>query len=176
MEKFGIELKWAGIITASHLLWYFIEKMLGWHQDFSYTIISWFGFYFLFFFLFLWAFIDKKNNFYNNNWSIKDGFKFGLFLTGLLAILNPMVQYIIFQSLSPDYFSNIITYKLEQSQTMTQEFLEGRFNIDAYVRSGIFDTLSFGLIYSIALAYLLKTKDYTPPVVVDKKRLKKRKK
>lgn len=170
MNQFGIEVKWASFITAFYLAWAFIEKQLGWHVDFSHALKSNLLFFLLVFGMYVLAFLDKKKNDYQNNWSIKDAFKFGMFLTGLLALLNPMVQYIIYQSISPDYFSNIIAYKLAQAPNQLQkENLEALFNANVYLRNGIFDTLSYGVIYSIALAYFLKTKKYTAPQIIQKK-------
>ncbi len=175
MDKFGIELKWAAIISVGYVGWAIIEKSIGWHKDFSYHLVS-----FLLFFVALWIFYllayrDKRKNYYNNSWSVKDAFKFGLFITGLLAILNPLIQTIIYQSISPDYFDNIIQYKIQQkSNQMTAVELAEQFNLQTFIRNGIFDILSCGVIYSIGLAYLLKTKDYTPPQVVKNNKNKKK--
>ena len=35
MNKIGIQLKWAAIITAFTCLWAAMEKALGYHEDFS---------------------------------------------------------------------------------------------------------------------------------------------
>ena len=170
MTKFGIEVKWAALITLLYIIWALIEKQLGWHEDFTHILKSTFLFFIIVFIFYVFAFLDKKKNTYQNNWSIKDAFKFGMFLTGLLAILNPMVQYIIYHSISPDYFSNIIRYKLQQpGTTLTEEKLAALFNLEVYIRNGIFDTLSYGVIYSIALAYFLKTKSYAAPQLISKK-------
>ena len=169
MNQFGIEVKWAGFITTLYIVWALIEKQLGWHQDFSHTIGSGLMFFLLVFVLYVIAFLDKKKNFYANNWSIKDAFKFGMFLTGLLAILNPLVQFIIYQSISPDYFDNMIHYKMHQpSNQLKREDLELLLNSEVYIRNGIFDTLSYGIIYSIILAYLVKSKKYEAPKIIKK--------
>lgn len=173
MEKLGIELKWAAIISSFMILWAFIEKSLGWHEHFNNMLLSWGLFYLLFLVFYTLAFLNKKKKIFKNSWSIKEAFKFGLLLSGLLAILNPLVQYIIYNSISVNYFENLIQYKLASAfNHKTLEQLQMEFSFSAYVRNGIFDVLSFGVLYSILLAYLLKTKEYVAPKIIQKNNTK----
>ena len=158
MEKFGIEIKWAAIITLSTCIWGLIEKQLGWHKDFSMILLSILIQFLILIVLIFVAFIDKKKNFYNNSWSFKQAFKFGLFLTALLTVLNPLAQYIIYQSISPDYFENIIQYQLAKGRFTRENLLEIH-NIDLKIREGVTNTLSIGVIFTALFAYLLKNKN-----------------
>lgn len=157
MEKFGIEIKWAAIITLALCAWGLIEKKMGWHHDFSNIIISLLLQYLLIILLLFIAFIDKKRNFYNNQWTFKQAFKFGLFLTGLLTILNPLAQYILYESISPDYFENIIEYQLAKGRSTREELLSIH-NIDLKIREGVTNTLSIGVIFTAMFAFILKNK------------------
>ncbi|HUH25809.1 MAG TPA: DUF4199 family protein, partial [Flavobacterium sp.] len=99
MEKIGIELKWAAIITIFSCLWAALEKALGYHEDFSNILVVAFIYYVLLTFLWAFAFIDKKRSLGKDAvWPFTKAFKFGLFVTGLLTVLNPISQYIIYQS------------------------------------------------------------------------------
>ena len=99
----------------------------------------------------------KKKNFYNNQWTFKQAFKFGLFLTGLLTILNPLAQYILYESISPDYFENIIEYQLAKGRSTREELLSIH-NIDLKIREGVTNTLSIGVIFTAMFAFILKNK------------------
>lgn len=158
MEKFGIEIKWAAIITLSMCIWGFIEKQLGWHQEFSMILVSILLQFLLLIVLMFIAFLDKKKNFFNGQWTFKQAFKFGLFLTALMTVLNPLAQYIIYQSVSPDYFNNIIEYQLAKGRYTRESLLEIH-NIDLKIREGVTNTLSIGVIFTALFAFVLKNKN-----------------
>src|SRR5690554_2281140 len=93
MGKIGIELKWAAIITLYGCVWAAMEKALGYHEDFSNIMVTAFLYFVILTFLWAVAFIDKKKSLgKNTDWDFKRAFKFGLFLTGLTAILSPIAD------------------------------------------------------------------------------------
>lgn len=158
MSKIGIELKWAAVITAFACSWAALESALGYHKDFSNIIATAFIYYILLTFLWAIAFIDKKKSLGKNAvWEFKHAFKFGLLLTALLTILNPIAQYIIYESISPDYFENMINYQLSKGK-QTRESLELIHNINFSIRQGVMNSLSLGVIYSALYAWVFKTK------------------
>lgn len=161
MDKIGIELKWAAIITVYSCLWAALEKTLGFHEDFSNIIITAFLYYIILTFLWAIAFIDKKKSLGKGaEWPFTKAFKFGLFVTGLLTILNPISQYIIYESISPEYFENIIQYQLSKGN-QTREALELVHNLEFTIRQGIMNALSLGVIFSALYAWVFKTKPNT---------------
>ncbi len=158
MNKIGIELKWAGIITAFTCLWAALEQALGYHKDFSNILITAFIYYIILTFLWAIAFIDKKKSLGKNTvWEFKSAFKFGLILTGLLTILSPISQYIIYENISPDYFNNMIEYQMAKGR-QTRESLELIHNINFAIRQGVMNSLSLGVIYAALYAWVFKTK------------------
>lgn len=174
MNKLGIELKWAAIISVFYCIWAFIEKSTGNHQDFNNIIILALLFILLTSIITLGAFLDKKKNFYQGKWDFKQAFRFGLFLTGLAALLNPIAHYIIHNSISPEYFNNLIEYQVNKGRSSKIE-LEKIYNFDNTMYQNMRDILSFGIVLSAILAYFLKTKNYTAPVkVVVRKNSKKK--
>ncbi|UUV21159.1 DUF4199 domain-containing protein [Flavobacterium sp. CBA20B-1] len=166
MNKIGIELKWAALITAFTCGWAALESALGYHKDFSNIIVTAFIYYVILTFLWAIAFIDKKKSLGKNAvWEFKSAFKFGLFLTGLLTLLSPISQYIIYENISPDYFENIINYQLSKGK-QTRESLELIHNMNFTIRQGVMNALSLGVIYSALYAWVFKTKKQvinTPP-------------
>lgn len=165
MNKLGIELKWAAIISLFYCLWAFIEKSTGNHKDFSNIIVFALLFIIILCVLAFFAFLDKKKNFYSGTWDFKQAFRFGLFLTGIAALLNPIAHYIIHNSISPDYFSNLIAYQINKGRGNVEE-LSKIYNFDSTMYQSMRDILSFGIVLSAILAYFLKTKGYTAPVKV----------
>lgn len=161
MEKFGIELKWAALATLLSCVWAFGEKQLGMHQDFSNGFTSLMLFYLVQSLMIFGAFIDKKKNYFENNWSFGQAFKFGMFLTGMLTILSPLAQYIIYTSISPDYFSNIIAYRSAKYPESATNFAE-YYTLESQIRQSVQSALSIGIVFSALFAYILKTKNYEP--------------
>ena len=158
MNKIGIELKWAAFITAFTCLWAALEHTLGYHKDFSNILITAFIYYVILTFLWAIAFVDKKKSLGKGTvWEFKNAFKFGLILTGLLTILSPIAQYIIYGNISPDYFNNIIEYRLAKGRE-TRESLEAIYNMQVAIRTGVMDTLSYSIVFSALYAWVFKTK------------------
>ena len=173
MNKIGIELKWAAFITAFTCLWAALEHALGYHKDFSNILITSFIYYVILTFLWAIAFIDKKKSLGKNAvWEFKSAFKFGLFLTGITALLSPIAQYIIYETISPDYFTNIIEYQLKKGRE-TIEILQQRYNMNFVISLGVRDALSFGVIYSALYAWVFKTKKNAVVVPVTNTKKKK---
>lgn len=173
MNKIGIELKWAAFITAFTCLWAALEHALGYHKDFSNILITSFIYYVILTFLWAIAFIDKKKSLGKNAvWEFKSAFKFGLFLTGITALLSPIAQYIIYETISPDYFTNIIEYQLKKGRE-TIEILQQRYNMSFVISLGVRDALSFGVIYSALYAWVFKTKKNAVVVPVTNTKKKK---
>jgi len=174
MKKIGIEIKWAAIITTFYCIWAYIENATGNHEGFSNIIIFGMLFIFILILMMLLAFFDKKMNFYQGKWDFKQAFRFGLFLTGITALLNPVSHYIIHNSISPEYFSNLIEYQVAKGRE-TKEILLERYNFDSSMYQNMRDILSYGVVFSALLAYFLKTKNYTSPVKTVELKSKKKK-
>lgn len=173
MNKIGVELKWAAFITAFTCLWAALEHALGYHKDFSNILITSFIYYVILTFLWAIAFIDKKKSLGKDTvWEFKNAFKFGLFITGLTTLLSPIVQYIIHESISPDYFNNIIEYQLSKGR-QTRESLENIYNMEVAIRTAVTETLSYSIVFSALYAWVFKTKKNTVVVPVTNTKKKK---
>lgn len=157
MEKFGIEIKWASIFTLFTCVWAYGEKRMGMHEDFSNIVFSILLLFLAQIFIIFLAYLDKKKNYYSNHWTFTQAFKFGLFFTGLITIFSTLGQYIIYQSISPDYFENIISYQLKKGRYTRESLLEIH-NINLKIREAVTYTLSTGVIFSALFSYILKNK------------------
>lgn len=158
MKNFTIEIKWALLFAVASLLWMFIEKSLGWHDEqiekhplytniFAIPAVV----------IYVLALREKKKNFFNGKMDWKQGFISGIILTVFITLLSPLTQYITNTFISPEYFSNVIAYTVEH-KVMSQQAAEAYFNLKSYIVQGIFGTLSMGVVTAAIVAYFIKSK------------------
>jgi hypothetical protein len=158
MKNFTIEIKWAFLFFVSTLVWMYLEKTVGLHDEHIekhaiytnlFAIVA-IGIYYL-------ALRDKKRNFFKNQMDWKQGFITGLILTIFITILSPLAQYITSTLITPDYFKNVIAHAVEH-KLMTQENAEAYFNLKSYLMQGVFGALSMGVVTSAIVAFFTKSK------------------
>lgn len=158
MKNFAIEIRWGIQFSLVSLVWMIFEKTMGWHdalinKQAIYTNLFAFlaiGIYFL-------ALYDKKKHFYQGVMDWKQGFVSGMILSTVIAVLSPVVQYITFTFITPNFFRNIIEYAVAH-KIQTQEQAQLYFSMKSYIIQSIFGAFSFGVLTSAILAFVLKTK------------------
>jgi Na+-transporting NADH:ubiquinone oxidoreductase subunit NqrB len=158
MKKIAIEIKWGIIFTMAGLLWMFLEKSLGWHDE----LISKHPIYTMLFaviaiVIFVFALRDKKMNFFQNDMNWKQGFLSGCIVSLVVTILSPISQYISSEIISPNYFQNAINYAVENNR-MTLEDAQAFFNLKSYMFQAAFGGLSMGIVTSAIVAFFMKSK------------------
>lgn len=158
MNKIAIEIKWGIIFTVSGLLWMFLEKSLGWHDE----LIGKHPIYSMLFsvvaiIIFIFALRDKKINYFQNDMDWKQGFLSGCIISLVVAILSPISQYITSEIISPQYFQNAINFAVE-NKSMSVEDAKAFFNLKSYMFQAVFGALSMGIVTSAIVAYFMKTK------------------
>lgn len=162
MSKYRTEIKWAIIFSVAMILWMVGEKYSGLHDEH----IAEHSFYTSFFGvvaigIYLLALYDKRKNFYNGLMSWTKGFKSGAILTLGIVILSPLVQLLISEFISPDYFTNISKYSVEAGE-MSREEAEEYFNIGNYILQNMIWAAVTGLITAAIAALLLRRKTPNP--------------
>ena len=158
MKKFGIEIKWAINFSIITLLWMILEHSLGWHDENIGKHAIYTNFFIIIaIFIYFIAIKDKKDNFYARNMTFRKGFVSGVMLSIFIAILSPIVQYISFKFIAPNFFENIINYTVTH-KIQTQIQAEDYFNLKSYTIQGFFGSLSMGVVTSAIIAYFLKSK------------------
>lgn len=158
MKKFSIEIKWGIIFSVISLLWMFLEKGLGWHdeniaQHAIYTNL----FAIVAIVIYVLALLDKRKNFYHGKMNWSQGFISGIVVSIVVAVLSPLGQYITHEFITPDYFENVIAYSVENG-AMSQEAAEEYFNLTSYVIQSFFFALVVGVVTSAIVAYFVRTK------------------
>ncbi len=158
MNKIKIEIKWGLIFSAAALLWMVLERVVGLHS----TYIQYHALYTNFFAIiavaiFIFALRDKKKNYYQGNMDFKQGLLCGVLISVVVALLAPMSQFITHTFISPDYFSNVIRYAVENN-LMKQADAEAYFSLKNYVTQATIGALMMGTITSIIVAFFVRTK------------------
>jgi len=158
MKKFSIEIKWGVIFTVISLLWMYLEKGLGWHdeniaQHAIYTNL--FGIVAII--LYVAALLDKRKNFYHGKMNWSQGFISGIVVSTVVAVLSPLAQFLTFEFITPNYFDNVIEYSVENG-AMTRAAAEEYFNLTSYIIQSFFFALVVGVVTSAIVAYFVKKK------------------
>ncbi len=158
MEKFKIELKW-GIISAIVFFgWLMVEKTTGFH-DAKLRFQPFFGILFIFphVITYYLALKDKKTNSYSNHVTWQQSFISGIIITVIFAFLTPMILYLFYHILNPDFFKNAVN-QLIASDIKKKDFAENYYNLESYIYTTIFNLLSTGIVIAATISYFLKTK------------------
>lgn len=158
MKNFTIEIKWAFRFTLLILAWAIAEKFTGLHDI---RIDKYFYFDMLFAFpavlFYVLALKEKKKYFFNNEMNWTQGFIGGMVLSVFITFLMPFALYIIYTTVSPDFFENIIQYKTENSKTAV-DTLQKTFNMKSFIFSETFFGLSKGIITGALISFFIRTK------------------
>lgn len=162
MKKFRIEFKWAIIFTVVSLLWMYFEKMVGWHDELIgkqavYTNI--FGI--LAIVIYVLALREKRDNYFNGIMDWKQGFISGAVLSVIIAAFTPLSQYLVHTFISPDFFKNIINFRLENSQ-LEQSFIENYYTLSTFIFQATFYALSYGIVTAGIVAWFVKKEPKNP--------------
>ncbi len=152
MKNRRIEIKWAIIFCIMQLLWMSMEKLNGLYDQHidkhhiytNFIAIPSVAIYVL-------ALLDKRKNFYNGIMTYKQGFFSGLFITLVVTILSPLVQYVITTFIAPEYFPNVIKYTLGKGE-MTKEAAENYFNLKSYIQQVLIGTPVMGIVTTAIVA------------------------
>lgn len=159
MKKIAIEIKWGILFSIATLVWMIIENSVGLHdvnidKQPVYTNL----FALIAIAIYALALREKKYLFFKGNMTWKQGFLSGVVLSVVVSILSPLVQYITYTYITPNFFTNIIKYAVEH-KIQTQVQAEAYFSLKSYILQGIFGGLSMGVITASIVALFLKTKN-----------------
>jgi len=159
MKNFKIEIKWAFIFIGSLLLWMFLEKLIGLHDQhidkhqyvtmlYSIVAIS----------LYVFALLDKRKNFYDGIMTYKEGFITGLKITIIVTLFSPLSQWIISSVITPDFFENVIKYSVETDYHKNIAEAKAEFNLKRYIIQSTLGSLIMGIVTSAIVAIFTRKK------------------
>ena len=87
----------------------------------------------------------------------KQGFLSGSILALIIALFTPLLQYVSFEIIAPEYFQKLIDLKTAK-KTMTLEAAKDYFNLKSYIYMNVFSALSYGIVLSSIIAFAFRTK------------------
>lgn len=158
MEKIKIEIKWAIIFVVMMLLWMVLERLSGLHdQHIAYHPIVTNFVAIPAIIIFALALLNKRNAFYNGKMTWGQGFITGVVMTAFITIVSPLTQYLTTAVISPDYFTNVIEYTVEQGK-MTREEAEAYFNTNNYLVQTVMFTPVMGIVTTAIVAIFTRKK------------------
>lgn len=158
MKNIKIEIKWAIIFTLMMLLWMLLERLAGLHDKnieyhavvTNFVAIPAIAIYVL-------ALLDKRKNYFNGKMTYKQGFLTGLIMTLFVTALSPLSQILTVTVITPEYFSNMIKFTVEQGK-MTQEAAETAFNLNSYLLQTVIFTPVMGIVTTAIVAIFTRKK------------------
>jgi len=158
MKRFAIEIKWGVIFSVVSLLWMYLEKSLGWHDE----LISKHAIYTNLFgiiaiVIYVLALLDKRKNFFEGKMNWSQGFISGIVISIVVAMLSPLAQYITHTFITPEYFPNIIDHTVENN-IMSRVAAEDYFNLISYTLQSFFFALVVGVVTSALVALFVRKK------------------
>ncbi|RUO32506.1 DUF4199 domain-containing protein [Aliidiomarina soli] len=157
-HKYYIELKWTGIFASALLLWMFAERMVGLHsvhvaQHPLYTSL----FAIVAVAIYILALREKRDRAYSGEMSWQQGFHCGLRISVLVAVLSPLLQWIIHRLISPHFFTNAATHAV-QSGKMTPAEAGQYFDLSSYIIQATIGALLMGVITSALVAFFVRSR------------------
>lgn len=158
MKGIKIELKWAIIFIIAGLLWMYLERLVGLHNEFIDKHATLTNLYAIpAIAIYVLALLDKRKNYYNGIMSYKQGVISGLIITLIVTLLNPVSQYLTSEVIAPDYFPNVIEYVTETGE-MTRAEAEAYFNLPGYILMGLIYAPVMGIVTTLIVAIFVRKK------------------
>jgi hypothetical protein len=105
----------------------------------------------------VFAMKQKKKDFYKGQMSYMQGFIFTITLSLIIAILSPLSLYISTTLISPDYYSNAVSYNVERG-FKKQAHADAYFNLRDFMIEGSIGLFLMGIVTGALMAILLRTK------------------
>jgi hypothetical protein len=157
MKKFEIELKWASVYTAISIAWVYLEKYLGYHDEYI-SSQAIFSFWLMIpqILVYALAIREKRELYYKGEITWQKAFISGVVLTAVIGGLSPASIYTMTEIVTPEFFSNII--EVRAAQGIPREGLVQIYNLNTYISQAIFNNLGSGVFFSAITALVLKNK------------------
>ena len=158
MNKFKLEIKWALFFTIMSLLWMLLERLLGLHDEHIEKHAIYTNFIAIpSILIYVFALLDKRKNHYHGTLTYKQGFICGLIITFIVTLLVPLSQYITSTIITPNYFSNVINYAIE-NELMSKDDALISFNLKNYIIQGLIGAPIMGILTTSIVAIFTRKK------------------
>lgn len=156
MRKIQIEFKWSIIFNIALLCWILLENTLAWHED-GIENFWWLSLIFSPFaiLMYLLALRQKRRSVYYGEMTWSQGFRTGVILSFLIALISPLTQYIIHSFFTQEYFNTLLEFSITNN-LLTHSKLNAFLNIDNYLWQASLGVLCLGIITSAVTAIFVR--------------------
>ncbi|MFP2995967.1 DUF4199 domain-containing protein [Spongiivirga sp. MCCC 1A20706] len=157
IKRITTEIKWGAVLSVLAVLWAYFEKSMGWHDEKvgMYPIYAMsFGIPALLVYFF--ALKEKRDLDYNGIMDWKQLVVSGAIIGTIVAIFSPIVQYVTFSYISPDYFNNAIKAGVERG--MTQKMAESFYTLESTIKQSALAAIPLGLVAGTIFGLILQKK------------------
>lgn len=163
MKNLYIEIKWALLFTTVSILWMFLEKASGLHDQYiDYQMYLTKIFAIPAILMMYLALKEKKNRNYQGQMSYKQGFISGCILAVMIGVLSPLYLWISLTIISPHYFETAISHSVETGYFKSVAEAEGYFNFNNYLIEGSLMSVVMGVVTTAIIMIFLKKKTQKP--------------
>lgn len=162
LNEYKLEIKWGLIFCGMMMLWMVGEKVLGFHSERidQHVIIT--NFIAIpAFIVYYFALVDKRNQL-GGFMSWKQGFICGVLIAVVVMLFTPLMQYLISEVISPEYFPNAIAHAVKTGQA-TQADAEANFNLQNYLIQATIGSIVMGAITAAIMALFVRRKPSLEP-------------
>lgn len=157
--RFITEIKWAIIFAVAMLGWMLLERSVGLHSVHIAVHPIWTNlFAIIAVATYVLALREKRARYYDGQMTWQQGFFCGLRITVLIALLSPLLQWIIHRIISPHFFTNAATHAVEAG-LMSAEEAGQYFDLSSYIIQATLGALFMGLITSAVVAFALRDRE-----------------
>lgn len=159
MKNLRIEFKWAMIFTILSVLWMYVEKNMGWHDNAIFNhqfytelvIIP-----VLYFIVLIFELREKKKNYFNNKITWEQALVSGGIVAVIVCVFSPLLQYYFSAVISPHYFEKATEIMVKNGR-VTRESAEDVYNLKASMIDAILFNLAMGIVSAAIIGYFIKT-------------------
>ncbi len=145
---------------AISLMWSYLERSAGLHGSHIENHALYSNLFGIFaFIVYAMCIFDKKRNYYDNRMDWTRGFLSGLTLTVMIALLSPLIQYIIVEHISPDFLANMKTYYVSRNGS-GKALADAMFSFRGLLLQAVFNIMSMGVVASAIIAWFARSKEF----------------
>lgn len=107
--------------------------------------------------IYVLALLDKRKRDLNGKMTYVQGLISGIIISIVVAVFTPLTQYIINTVISPDYFSNMVAYTVE-NDIMTEQAAKDYFNLESYIIQSTIGAPVMGVLTTAIVAVFVRKK------------------
>ncbi len=157
-RNIDVEVKWTIIFVVIQMLWFFGEKLAGLHDgNIQKQLQVAPGIILIGLAIFHMALREKRDKVFSGDCTFKQAYFTGFNLTVLITVLTPLMYYITYAMISPDYFDKVIEFSVTSGELSREEALD-RYNLGTYLIQSVVGTFLVGMLLSAGVATMVRTK------------------